>query len=102
MKTILTFFLIFSIKREMFTNLLFIKQVVTLWYRAPEILLGAEFYSLGIDMWSIGCIFAEMAAKLPLFTGDSEIAQLYSIFRFITCICIIYFCCYFSLLVFLV
>lgn len=35
-------------------------QVVTLWYRAPEILLGSKFYSTAVDVWSVGCIFAEM------------------------------------------
>ncbi len=42
-------------------------EVVTLWYRAPEILLGSNKYSCPIDIWSIGCIFAEMATKKPLF-----------------------------------
>jgi len=56
-------------------------EVVTLWYRAPEILLGANKYSCPVDMWSIGCIFAEMANKRPLFQGDSEIDQLFRIFR---------------------
>ncbi|CAI4224973.1 unnamed protein product [Auanema sp. JU1783] len=56
-------------------------EVVTLWYRAPEILLGGTRYSMGVDMWSIGCIFAEMASKKPLFQGDSEIDELYKIFR---------------------
>ena len=56
-------------------------EVVTLWYRAPEILLGAKKYSLSIDLWSVGCIFAEMAERKPLFTGDSEIDQLFKIFR---------------------
>ena len=42
-------------------------QVVTLWYRSPEILLGANKYSCPVDIWSIGCIFAEMANKKPLF-----------------------------------
>ncbi len=56
-------------------------EVVTLWYRAPEILLGASRYSCSIDMWSVGCIFAEMATKKPLFQGDSEIDQLFRIFR---------------------
>jgi len=55
--------------------------VVTLWYRAPEILLGGKHYSVGVDMWSIGCIFAELVTKQPLFPGDSEIDQLYRIFR---------------------
>lgn len=56
-------------------------EVVTLWYRAPEILLGTKFYATGVDIWSLGCIFAEMILKRPLFPGDSEIDQLYRIFR---------------------
>lgn len=35
-------------------------EVVTLWYRAPEVLLGTKFYATGVDIWSLGCIFAEM------------------------------------------
>jgi len=54
---------------------------VTLWYRAPEILLGQKVYSTPVDIWSVGCIFAEMAQKRPLFIGDSEIDQLFKIFR---------------------
>lgn len=56
-------------------------EVVTLWYRAPEILLGQLRYSCPVDMWSVGCIFAEMANRRPLFHGDSEIDQLFRIFR---------------------
>jgi len=56
-------------------------EVVTLWYRAPEILLGGKQYSTPVDIWSIGCIFAEMVTRSPLFPGDSEIDQLYRIFR---------------------
>ncbi|CAG2122812.1 unnamed protein product, partial [Medioppia subpectinata] len=56
-------------------------EVVTLWYRAPEVLLGGQRYSTPVDIWSIGCIFAEMANKNPLFHGDSEIDQLFRIFR---------------------
>jgi len=56
-------------------------EVVTLWYRAPEILLGQSRYSTPVDIWSAGCIFAEMASKMPLFPGDSEIDQLFRIFR---------------------
>uniref|UniRef100_A0A0N5AYK7 Protein kinase domain-containing protein n=1 Tax=Syphacia muris TaxID=451379 RepID=A0A0N5AYK7_9BILA len=41
--------------------------IVTLWYRAPEILLGMQRYAMSVDMWSVGCIFAEMATKKPLF-----------------------------------
>jgi cyclin-dependent kinase 2 len=56
-------------------------EVVTLWYRAPEVLLGQKEYSLPVDIWSIGCIFAEMAQRKPLFTGDSEIDQIFKIFQ---------------------
>lgn len=56
-------------------------QVVTLWYRAPEILLGGRQYSTGVDMWSVGCIFAEMVTRKPLFPGDSEIDEIFKIFR---------------------
>ena len=56
-------------------------EVVTLWYRAPEILLGGKQYSTGVDMWSVGCIFAEMCNRKPLFPGDSEIDEIFRIFR---------------------
>jgi serine/threonine protein kinase len=56
-------------------------EIVTLWYRAPEVLLGGKQYSSPVDMWSIGCIFAEMITRVPLFPGDSEIDQLFRIFR---------------------
>mmetsp|Transcript_3444 Transcript_3444/g.6801 ORF Transcript_3444/g.6801 Transcript_3444/m.6801 type:complete len:216 (-) Transcript_3444:686-1333(-) len=56
-------------------------EVVTLWYRAPEVLLGARQYSTPIDIWSVGCIFAELVTRKPLFPGDSEIDELYRIFR---------------------
>lgn len=55
--------------------------VVTLWYRAPELLLGAKQYSTAIDMWSLGCIMAEMLSKEPLFNGKTEFDQLDKIFR---------------------
>lgn len=50
--------------------------VVTLWYRAPELLLGAESYGAEIDMWSVGCIFGELVTKDPLFQGRNEVDQL--------------------------
>eukprot|EP00090_Calanus_glacialis_P001785 TRINITY_DN11317_c0_g1_i1.p1 TRINITY_DN11317_c0_g1~~TRINITY_DN11317_c0_g1_i1.p1 ORF type:complete len:316 (-),score=110.44 TRINITY_DN11317_c0_g1_i1:136-1083(-) len=59
-------------------------EVVTLWYRAPEVLLGSPKYSCPIDIWSIGTIFAEMVNRRPLFQGDSEIDQLFRIFRVLT------------------
>nr|Q38772.2 RecName: Full=Cell division control protein 2 homolog A [Antirrhinum majus] len=59
----------------------FTHEVVTLWYRAPEILLGSRHYSTPVDVWSVGCIFAEMVNQRPLFPGDSEIDELFKIFR---------------------
>lgn len=56
-------------------------EVVTLWYRAPEVLLGSPRYSTPVDVWSTGTIFSELATKKPLFHGDSEIDQLFRIFR---------------------
>jgi len=58
-------------------------NVVTLWYRSPEILLGEKEYSTPIDMWSCGCIFGEMFLMHPLFTGTSEIDQLKRIYKLV-------------------
>ncbi|CAG9536257.1 unnamed protein product [Cercopithifilaria johnstoni] len=55
-------------------------QVVTQAYRAPEILLGTLRYTTAVDMWSIGCIFAQMATKDVLFPGSSPTGQLREIF----------------------
>lgn len=57
--------------------------MVTLWYRSPEILLGGRQYSTGVDMWSAGAIFAEMCTRKPLFPGDSEIDEIFKIFRYV-------------------
>ncbi|ESO05052.1 hypothetical protein HELRODRAFT_172067 [Helobdella robusta] len=56
-------------------------EVVTLWYRCPEILLGCKVYGFGVDIWSLACIFVEMFQKKTLFRGDSEIGQLFQIFH---------------------
>lgn len=85
----------FSLPTRTYTH-----EVVTMWYRAPELLLGAKMYCTGIDIWSLGCIMAEMVCKIikcnissilfvlilqllkkALFPGDSEIDQLYKIFK---------------------
>mmetsp|Transcript_17261 Transcript_17261/g.26952 ORF Transcript_17261/g.26952 Transcript_17261/m.26952 type:complete len:506 (+) Transcript_17261:377-1894(+) len=50
--------------------------VVTRWYRAPELILACDDYSSAIDMWSVGCIFAELLARKPLFPGEDYIHQL--------------------------
>lgn len=57
-------------------------EVVTLWYRPPDVLFGAKLYSTSIDMWSAGCIFAELAnAGRPLFPGNDVDDQLKRIFK---------------------
>lgn len=46
------------------------KVVVTIWYRAPELLLGSRHYTPSIDMWAVGCIFAELLSLRPIFKGE--------------------------------
>ncbi|RHY70707.1 hypothetical protein DYB38_005785 [Aphanomyces astaci] len=56
-------------------------KVVTLWYRAPELLLGAESYSSSIDIWACGCIFAELILNRPLLNGSTDLEQLQLIYK---------------------
>ncbi|KAI3689303.1 hypothetical protein L2E82_47257 [Cichorium intybus] len=56
-------------------------RVVTLWYRAPELLLGATKYGPGIDLWSAGCLLAEMFAGRPIMPARTEVEQLHKIFK---------------------
>ncbi|GAA5941558.1 hypothetical protein JCM1841_000535, partial [Sporobolomyces salmonicolor] len=56
-------------------------EIITLWYRPPEVLLGGRHYTTAVDVWSCGTIFAEMSSGLPLVPGDSEIDQIFKIFR---------------------
>lgn len=56
-------------------------EIITLWYRPPEVLLGMENYTTKVDSWSVGCIMAEMILDKPLFPGDCEIGQLFKIFQ---------------------
>ncbi|KZV21102.1 putative serine/threonine-protein kinase [Dorcoceras hygrometricum] len=56
-------------------------RVVTLWYRPPELLLGATEYGVGVDLWSAGCILAELFAGKPIMTGRTEVEQLHRIFK---------------------
>ncbi|KAF7232853.1 hypothetical protein EG68_10829 [Paragonimus skrjabini miyazakii] len=62
-------------------NRTYCHDVVTLWYRAPELMLGAQTYTKSIDVWSFGCILYEMITGKVLFPGDSEIDELFLIFR---------------------
>ncbi|KAK0625657.1 Negative regulator of the PHO system [Lasiodiplodia hormozganensis] len=59
----------------------FSNEVVTLWYRAPDVLLGSRTYNTSIDIWSAGCIMAEMYTGRPLFPGTTNEDQLQRIFR---------------------
>lgn len=65
-----------SLKDNSFTH-----EVVSLWYRPPELLLGSITYGPGIDVWSLGCVLYEVATGTDLFPGDSEIDQIMKIFR---------------------
>ncbi|KAK3011150.1 hypothetical protein RJ639_011094, partial [Escallonia herrerae] len=56
-------------------------RVVTLWYRPPELLLGATDYGVGIDLWSAGCILAELLAGKPIMPGRTEVEQLHKIYK---------------------
>ncbi|CAK0880635.1 unnamed protein product, partial [Prorocentrum cordatum] len=57
------------------------REVVTLWYRGPELLLGHPTYDLPVDIWSAGCILTEMATGCPTFPGDSEVGTLFKIMQ---------------------
>lgn len=67
---------IISISKEKYSL-----DVSTLWYRAPEILLGSENYSEASDIWAIGCVMAEIIQCFPLFKSDCEIGQIFEIFK---------------------
>ncbi|GKZ58802.1 cyclin-dependent kinase 5 [Aspergillus niger] len=59
----------------------FSNDVVTLWYRSPDVLLGSRTHNTSIDIWSVGCIMAEIYTGSPLFTGTTEEDQLLKIFH---------------------
>ncbi|GAV62727.1 Pkinase domain-containing protein [Cephalotus follicularis] len=56
-------------------------RVVTLWYRPLELLLGSTYYGVGVDLWSAGCILAELLAGKPIMPGRTEVEQLHKIFK---------------------
>ncbi|KJH43816.1 kinase domain protein [Dictyocaulus viviparus] len=60
-------------------NKIYTHQVVTRWYRAPELIWGARAYGVGVDMWAIGCIIAELLLRVPIFPGESDLDQLVKI-----------------------
>ncbi|PON65991.1 Serine/threonine protein kinase [Parasponia andersonii] len=56
-------------------------RVVTLWYRPPELLMGSTSYGVSVDLWSVGCVFAELFLKKPILKGRTEVEQLHKIFK---------------------
>ncbi|MED6122406.1 Protein IMPAIRED IN BABA-INDUCED STERILITY 1 [Stylosanthes scabra] len=56
-------------------------RVVTLWYRPPELLLGSTDYGPSVDLWSVGCVFAELLVGKPILQGRTEVEQLHKIFK---------------------
>jgi len=72
----------FGMARQLSTAVAtYTRNVVTLWYRAPEVLLGQDRYGPAVDMWSSGCILAEMVTLYPLFPGESDIGTIFKIFK---------------------
>lgn len=62
-------------------NRIYTHQVVTRWYRAPELLFGARMYGTGVDIWAVGCILAELLLREAIFPGDTDLDQLDKIFQ---------------------
>ena len=65
-----------SLIREEEAELVLSEDVATRWYRSPEMLLGSENYGKPTDMWSLGCIIAELVRGEPIFPGSSTLHQL--------------------------
>ncbi|GAV83714.1 Pkinase domain-containing protein [Cephalotus follicularis] len=65
-----------SVHRQPLTS-----RVVTLWYRPPELLLGSTDYEASVDLWSVGCVFAELLLGKPILQGRTEVEQLHKIFK---------------------
>lgn len=57
-------------------NRIYTHQVVTRWYRAPELLYGSRMYGTGIDIWAVGCILGELLLRVPFLPGESDLDQL--------------------------
>jgi len=62
-------------------NRVYTHQVVTRWYRCPELLFGAKNYGVGVDMWAVGCILAELLLRVPFLPGESDLGQLSKTFE---------------------
>jgi cyclin-dependent kinase 7 len=62
----------FGLSRTTGSNLKMTSEIVTRWYRAPELLMGSKYYSTGVDIWAVGCIFAEICLRVPLIQSKFE------------------------------
>lgn len=71
----------FGLARVLPTSGSLTPQVSTRWYRSPEVLFGSKTYGFAVDMWSVGCVFAELLTLEPVFPGDNDIDQISRIFR---------------------
>lgn len=71
----------FGLAKEHGSPVALTPTVVTLWYRAPELLYGAKRYGPGVDIWAIGCVFAEIILRTPLFPAETDLEQLAKIFN---------------------
>ena len=69
----------FGLTREINSRPPYTEYISTRWYRAPELLLHASYYSLFVDIWAFGCILGELFTLQPLFPGRSELDQLFKI-----------------------
>jgi serine/threonine-protein kinase BUR1 len=62
-------------------KLKYTREVVTRWYRPPEVLLSDQYYGPAVDMWGVGCVLAEMFLRKPLFAGETDLDQCIKIFE---------------------
>lgn len=64
-----------------------VSYICSRYYRAPELIFGATDYTANIDIWSAGCVLAELLLGQPIFPGDSGVDQLVEIIKVCVCVC---------------
>jgi cyclin-dependent kinase 7 len=72
---------IFTLISQALVCISFLLTSIYRWYRPPELLFGSRYYGSGVDIWSVGCIFAELMLRIPYLPGESDMDQLKTIFR---------------------
>ena len=70
-----------SISQALHVCISFLLNLIYRWYRPPELLFGSRYYGSGVDIWSVGCIFAELMLRIPYLPGESDMDQLKTTFR---------------------